>query len=749
MNFPIDLIDPSGIVYNAEKGIDWPLPGATLVLQYYDTALEEWVDMNDHDKMSPITNPQTSGEDGSYAWDVAAGTYRVTVNRPGFATVTSDSVDIPPPKTDLHVGLTPTDRVPPILTVTGVTYGATYTQPVTIQFQALDDQSGVRYVEYRLDQGEAQRANGDSGSISVTGDGSHTVDFTVVDHAGNEFAERIAFTIAGTPEPSGNADLKDLVLSDIALSPRFDPGTTAYTASVANGVSSVTVTASVYDADNVSVTASVYNSAGVQSGGPHILTNGASSSSLPLSEGSNAIKLVVTAKDGASKTYTVTVTRARSSSGGSTPTGGSPGSTTGVPSTKSLRIFVDGKSYDQIAQIVSSQEGGSNVMSVTLETSRLTEALGPAGDRPLIVIPVTEQSGKVTAVLAGDAVKALEQKRAVLELQTPRGSYTLPASEVGIDALAKQLGDPAKLADILVRVSVAKGDSAEVKLLENTAARDRFDVVVPPVEFTVTASSGGKTANVGKFGSYVKRVIPLPGGAASGNITTAVALEADGTTRHVPTYTESRDGKAYAVFHSLTNSAYALIWRSVSFADVEGHWAKPAVNDLASRKIVSGVDETHYRPNAPITRAEFAAILVRALGLAENGKTSSFTDVKAGDWYIGAVAKAQEYGIVEGYKDGTFGAAKTITRQEAIAMIARAMKLAGLDTNIGPADADAALSGFSDGAAVAGWARQAVAAAVKSGLVGGSGSGLNPASDITRAETAAIVQRMLAKAKLI
>ena len=79
LEFPIVLIDPSGFIFNEEKGEDWKLPGATVVLQYFDPLLETWVNMSEEaypGRMSPITNPQTTGGDGRYAWDAAEGTYQ-------------------------------------------------------------------------------------------------------------------------------------------------------------------------------------------------------------------------------------------------------------------------------------------------------------------------------------------------------------------------------------------------------------------------------------------------------------------------------------------------------------------------------------------------------------------------------------------------------------------------------------------------------------------------------------------------
>ncbi|MNP39834.1 Endo-1,4-beta-xylanase A precursor [compost metagenome] len=165
--------------------------------------------------------------------------------------------------------------------------------------------------------------------------------------------------------------------------------------------------------------------------------------------------------------------------------------------------------------------------------------------------------------------------------------------------------------------------------------------------------------------------------------------------------------------------------------------------------VINGVDDSHFKPDSAITRAEFAAIVVRALGLADNGKTEAFADVQSSDWYMGAVAKAQEYKIIDGYEDGTFRPLNTITREEAMTMIARAMKITGLETEISQTEAERLLSGFSDAANVSEWAKQATAATVKYQLVEGSNIGLQPSSKITRAEAAVIVQRMLTKANLI
>lgn len=126
---------------------------------------------------------------------------------------------------------------------------------------------------------------------------------------------------------SSNADLSDLTLSGSTLNSTFAATTTSYTANVTNSMSRITITATLHDAVYATVTATVYNNAGTITSGPITLTNGDVSSSFPLNVGRNFINLVVTAQDGTTKTYVVTVNRA--SSGGN---GGSSGSST-PPST--------------------------------------------------------------------------------------------------------------------------------------------------------------------------------------------------------------------------------------------------------------------------------------------------------------------------------------------------------------------------------------------------------------------------------
>ena len=184
--------------------------------------------------------------------------------------------------------------------------------------------------------------------------------------------------------------------------------------------------------------------------------------------------------------------------------------------------------------------------------------------------------------------------------------------------------------------------------------KNNYQVVVKPVDFEITCTSGSKTVSVSKFKGYVERTVAIPVGIDPSKVTTGIVLNSDGTFSHVPTTIVKIDGKYYAKINSLTNSTYSVIYNPIEFADVAKHWAKASINNMGSRLVISGVGENNFEPNRDITRAEFAAIMVRALGLAPDAAKNTFSDVSASSWYSGYVGTAASYGIISGYDADTF-----------------------------------------------------------------------------------------------
>jgi hypothetical protein len=286
--------------------------------------------------------------------------------------------------------------------------------------------------------------------------------------------------------------------------------------------------------------------------------------------------------------------------------------------------------------------------------------------------------------------------------------------------------------------------------LGNAANREGLSLLVPPLNFKVSAVYGDRTVEVEKFNAYVTRTVSIPEGIDPSRITTGVVAEPDGTFRHVPTKVIQIDGKYYAQINSLTNSTYTVVWHPLEFKDMVNHWAKAAVNNMGSRMVVEGTGNGNFSPDRDITRAEFAAIIVRGLGLGLGNGGSKFSDIKPTDWFSSAVQAAYEYGLINGFEDGTFRPNEKITREQAMQIIANAIKLTKLNEQLEDLSPEPILQAFNDAGEISSWAMYSVAKSVKAGIVTGrSDNELAPKDFITRAEVATIMELLLKNSELI
>jgi len=412
--------------------------------------------------------------------------------------------------------------------------------------------------------------------------------------------------------------------------------------------------------------------------------------------------------------------------------------------------MVNGKSVSAGTSQTKTDADGKKVTTVTIDSGRLETILAAQSVGATVTIPFANNADRSVGTLTGQMVKSMENREAVLVVQTPGSSYTLPASQINIDAVSRQLGANVNLTDITVSVNVSAPSNEMSQIVENAEREGTFTIVAPGVDFTITCTYGGQTTQVSLFNSYVERTIAIPQGVDPSKITTGVVVGPDGSVHHVPTRITVIDGRYYAVINSLTNSTYSVVWNPVEFKDVAKHWAKDAVNNMGSRMVVTGSGNGNYNPNRAITRAEFAAIVVRALGLGPEAGSSSFSDVAASKWYAGYIKTAAAYGIITGYNEKSFGPNDTITREQAMTMVARAMKITGLDANLTNGDAAFLIGAYADAGTVSGYAAVGVAACLKTEIAfGREGKTLAPLDRVTRAETAVMIERLLSHSDLI
>ncbi|RDI41676.1 cadherin-like beta sandwich domain-containing protein [Falsibacillus pallidus] len=412
-------------------------------------------------------------------------------------------------------------------------------------------------------------------------------------------------------------------------------------------------------------------------------------------------------------------------------------------------ILVNGK-VEKIGTSSTSVRNHQSVMTIAMDQAKLDEKLAKEGQHAIITIPVKKGTDVVIGELNAEMISHMQQKEAILKVQSDRASYTLSAHQLNLDNLKDEFGKQISLKDIKIQIEVSNTPTEMAKFVEEAGDNNGFELTAPAVNFAIRGMYNNKSVDVSDFQSYVERIIALPDGIDPSKITTGIVVEPDGTVRHVPTKVAVNQGKYYAVVNSLTNSTYSLIYHPIEFKDVSSHWAKSAINDMGSRFVINGDVNGLFAPERDITRAEFSAILVRGLGLKLESGESLFKDVKNGSWDDSVIHAAYRYGLINGYEDGTFRPEEKISREQAMIILSRAMAVVELEGNLESSSAKKFLSQFRDANSIAAWEGKSIADAVQAGLINGrSNKMLDLKSPITRAETAVIIQRLLEKSKLI
>ena len=185
-----------------------------------------------------------------------------------------------------------------------------------------------------------------------------------------------------------------------------------------------------------------------------------------------------------------------------------------------------------------------------------------------------------------------------------------------------------------------------------------------------------------------------------------------------------------------------------TFADIVGHKDKVAIETLASRGIINGKTENSFEPESTMTRAEFATIIARGLGLPQKSNVI-FKDVTTNDWFYNYVGTAYSYGIIKGVSENEFNPNGAITREEAAVMVTRAAKLCGMDTEMDTLAVRDSLAQFFDYVKASSWAQSSLAFCYNEKILDDSVMDIEPKESVTRAEIASMLYNMLLSANLL
>lgn len=481
-------------------------------------------------------------------------------------------------------------------------------------------------------------------------------------------------------------------------------------------------------------------------------TNGDFSVQVPLVMGDNTVTIAVYVDEYKTNEKMLSIVRKEASSGG----GSGGAGYIGIPAVKELVEVTEEAGEDglirslarvsleqlllAIDKLAEKEASGEGSQVPTLEVGEVKDGL-------VLQLPVGEvKDGFLLQLPVAGVQAALEQLPwAAFAIESSLGRLELPVQSLAELATAAAEGE-LHIALGVVSETVYEG------IAEGLGAKGATEVAkaIAVDLFVVSGESEHELALA--QGSYGLLHLPLAGKVAGEEGTVLEYDAAKGTLRFVPArFVDDGAASARAEARIRQSGVFAVAQGSPGFADLSGHWAAGDVALLSSKWIVEGRAAQGFVPDAPLTRAELAALLVRSLGLKPSYAESGLKDVAATDWFAPEVTAAVEAGLVEGYENGEFRGGELLTREQLGVMLFRALQAVGAGTaSGGSGDSGSEGSGLvllerlEDRGRLATWSEAAIAGVLEAGLMEGRTEGtFDPQASTTRAEGAVVVKRLL------
>lgn len=399
-------------------------------------------------------------------------------------------------------------------------------------------------------------------------------------------------------------------------------------------------------------------------------------------------------------------------------------------------VWVDGIE-EKIGKQETTTQDNIKQTTISVNEADLKEKLEQKTEaNPVVTLKDSTSSDRFIGTFDGSTIDLINLYKGTIEMVTDFANYKLPVDAVDWSDY--------NMDQVKAQVEIK---TISKPLPEQLKEMGIAEIIGEPIEFSVRIYQDDKEVEVKRFKKFVGRTIETPD---SRQITTAIVYEDDGTYRSVPTEVNVQGGQYTAKINSLTNSQYTLIWNPVSFSDMNDHWAKEVVNELGSRLVVSGVGNKNYAPDAMVTRAEYITALVKGLGLPVQTKAVKFTDVGIDKWYNPYVFTADDFGLIDQWRSvSKLEPNRAITRAEAAQLIENALNWSTLDRSLTEDEITQLLSGYEDYASIPKDSRKAIALCVKHNIMVGRYNQIAPQAEMTRAEMATMILKLLKVAKLI
>lgn len=345
------------------------------------------------------------------------------------------------------------------------------------------------------------------------------------------------------------------------------------------------------------------------------------------------------------------------------------------------------------------------------------------------------------SVAASALAAAASYKDAVLSIVSDDVTYDLPLKLLDLASLNKALGSDASNAKITITIEKISGAAGDK--INAGAKAAGFEAIGNAIDFKITIDANGVKKEINDFGStYVSRTIMIPQAITANQASAALYDPASGQFSFVPAIFSTVDGKTTITIKRNGNSQYLIVSSEKSFADTKNMYATDDINLLASKLIVNGITASEFKPNDKITRAQFTALLVRALGLTVETTASTFSDIKVSDWYANAISAAVKTGLIKGFEDGTFRPNDLITREQMASLISKALTITGKTVDV-EGKVDQIISKFIDKANVSAWASTDTAKVTEAGIMQGNAGSFSPNAFADRAQAVVTLKRLL------
>lgn len=348
----------------------------------------------------------------------------------------------------------------------------------------------------------------------------------------------------------------------------------------------------------------------------------------------------------------------------------------------------------------------------------------------------------VYADITGDIISTLITNQQRLAVQTGDVATEFPTVSIPIADMAKQSGVTTD--KLKIEIKIEKQPEAVKENGNKWASTHNATVIGEPYKFTVEVNDGNISKPIVQYGNrYAYQTVPIPEGVTNLNSLGAIML-LDGKYVTVPVRIVD---STHALIHTPTNTTVMLIQRNTNFADVTSHWGKDDIHLMADKGNVVGDAQGKYNPDKLLTRAEFADLLVKSLGLGHQQnatKGPQFSDLPSDPAVQESIRIAAADGLFNGISEGIFDPNAIVTREQMITVLMRFYKEFELDTRVSVTPPT-----FSDESQLSDWAEDDVYAANKAGIIDGyEDDTVRPLRTGTRAEATALMRRFLQKTNL-